>query len=220
MLLHRLWGRGHALVIFCLLGTNVSYVAAQTTAPGTSQLAGWVYIDRNNDGVLAFANDPNPEFVIGGVEIRLFQQNGQQESLVTTTQTDPYGRFLFPGLDPGTYSLRETQPVEYVDGLDSPGKFFSLNQQQVPASASVGTTLNDAFEGIILPANVKGDYFNFGERGMAAGYVSKRYLLTSAPLMQYGTPDDETPVPEPATGLLALTALCGAWLTIRNRRHC
>ena len=219
MLLHRLWGRGHALVLFCLLGTNLSYVAAQSTAPGHSQLGGWVYIDRNNDGVLAFANDPHPEFVIGGVEIRLFSQIAQQESLVSTTLTDNFGRYFFSGLSPGTYSLRETQPVEYVDGLDTLGILQSLTQQPVPNSASIGLMANNVFDGVVLPAGVRGDYFNFGERGMAPGYVSKRYLLGSAPIMQFGFPEEEMPIPEPATGVLAWTALLGAWLIHRRRRR-
>ena len=218
MLLHRLLGRGHALVVCCLLGTNLSYVAAQSTVPGHSQLGGWVYVDRNNDGVLAFANDPHPEFVIGGVEIRLFSAIAPQETLVATTHSDDFGRYFFSGLSPGTYSLRETQPVEYVDGLDTLGILQSLVNQPVPNSASIGVTVNNAFDGIVLPAHVRGDYFNFGERGMAPGYVSKRYLLGSAPLMPFGFPE-EMPIPEPATGALAWTALLGAWLVRRRRRR-
>ena len=56
MLLQRLIGRAAAILIVCLFGTNVSYVAALPPhTPGTSQLGGWVYIDRNNDGEINFA---------------------------------------------------------------------------------------------------------------------------------------------------------------------
>jgi hypothetical protein len=199
MLLQRLTRRAAAILIVCLLGTKVSYVAAQPPhTPGTSQLGGWVYIDRNNDGDLAFANEPNPEFVIGGVTIGLYSQSGP-ETLVATTQTDPFGRYFFNNLVPGTYGLKQTQPVEYVDGIDTLGQMFALTNAGI-GNSSVGTMLNNVFNGIVLAADVRGDFFNFGELGLAPGYVSKRFLLGSAPEPPFA-------IPEPATGLLALAAV-------------
>lgn len=208
MLLCRLLRRAAPILFVCLIGTNLSHVAAAQT----SQLGGFVYIDRNNDGLLAFVADPNPEFVIGGVEIRLFSQVGMQESLLATVQTDDGGRYFFDNLDSGTYSLKQTQPVAYVDGLDTLGVMQSLNNQLVPGSASVGDAINNAFINIMLPANVRGDFFNFGERGLAPGFVSKRNLLGSAPILPMAV------IPEPTTGLLAIgAAICG--LMMRRRRR-
>ena len=210
MLLHRPLGRAAPILIACLIGTNVSYVAAQPHTPGLSQLGGWVYIDRNNDGDLAFSNEPNPEFVIGGVMISLYSQTGP-ETLVASMQTDAFGRYFFNNLSPGTYGLKQTQPVEYVDGIDTLGLMQALTIAGVPPSASVGTVSNDAFNGIVLPANVRGDHFYFGERGLAPGFVSKRFLLGSAPDLPFA-------VPEPATLWLVLAAVGSGILPRRRRR--
>ena len=68
---HRLMGRGHLMVAVCLLGALASNASA-AHIPGMSQLGGFTYIDRNNDGQIAFVNDPNPEYAIGNVSISLF----------------------------------------------------------------------------------------------------------------------------------------------------
>jgi len=211
MLLHRPLGRVAPILIVCLFGTNVSFVAAQPHTPGTSQLGGWVYIDRNNDGDIAFFNEPNPEYMIGGVMISLYSQTGP-ETLIASVPTDQYGRYFFNNLSPGTYGLKQSQPIEYVDGIDTSGQMQALTNAGVPPSASVGSVASDAFNGIVLPANVRGDFFNFGERGMAPGYVSKRFLLGSAPLMEFGT------VPEPASVWLCVAA-AGCGLMPRRRRR-
>jgi uncharacterized protein (TIGR03382 family) len=205
MLLQRPLRRAAALLMLCLFGTNSSFVAAQPHTPGTSQLGGWVYIDRNNDGDINFSNEPNPEFVIGGVTISLYSQTGP-ETLVSTTQSDELGRFFFNNLAPGTYGLKQTQPVQYVDGIDTLGQMFALTNSGI-GGAMVGTMANNAFNGIVLSADVRGDFFLFGERGLAPGFVSKRFLLGSAPDLPTGV------IPEPgaavlvAAGLLSLSAL-------------
>jgi len=210
MSLHRLSGWGHSILVFGLL----AWFASNATAahiPGTSQLGGWVYIDRNNDGQLAFSNDLNPEYVIGGVSISLYSVVNNVETFVSSLLSDDYGRYLFENIAPATYVLRETQPIEYVDGIDTLGKLQSLNGQPIPPTDSPGMVSNNMFSNIILSANVGGDYYNFGERGLAAGYVSKRYLLASSPPLN-------PPVPEPATAAFALLAVCGTWLLRRSRQ--
>jgi MYXO-CTERM domain-containing protein len=107
--------------------------------------------------------------------------------------------------------LRETQPIEFVDGIDTLGQLFSLNSQAIPGTASAGTVSADAFLNIALTADVLGDFYNFGERGLKAGYASKRYLLASAPPLN-------TPTPEPASALLAATAI-GGLLSLRSLRR-
>src|SRR3954470_17123513 len=180
MILHRLFGRGYPIMIACLFGAIMSNATAGH-AQSTSQLGGWVYIDRNNDGHLAFSNEANPEFVIGGVSISLLSKVGTVETPVSTIQTDYFGRYLFNNLTPGTYVLRETQPIEFVDGIDTLGQLSSLNSQPIPGTALAGSVNADAFVNIVLTADVLGEFYNFGERGLKAGYVSKRYLFASAP---------------------------------------
>ena len=176
-----------------------------------SQLGGFTYIDRNNDGVIAFASDPNPEYAIGDVSISLYSVVANIETLVSTILSDPYGRYLFENILPGTYSLRQTQPIEFVDGKDTLGVLQSLNGQPIPPSDSPGVMTNNAFTNIVLSADVGGEFYNFGERGLAAGYASKRYLLASAPPLN-------PPVPEPATLLFALAAFGGMQFTRRRRK--
>ena len=84
MLLHRLSRWGYSIVAVGLFATFASNALA-AHIPGQSQLGGWVYIDRNNDGQLAFSNDPNPEFVIGGVTISLYKVVSNVEQFVAST---------------------------------------------------------------------------------------------------------------------------------------
>jgi MYXO-CTERM domain-containing protein len=210
MTMLRLFRRGNPFVLACLVGA-VASIATVVHAQGTAQLGGWVYIDRNNDGHLAFDNEPNPEFVIGDVSVSLFSKANNVETLVSTQLTDQGGRYFFNNLNPGTYVLRETQPIEFVDGIDTLGQLFSLNSQPIPPTASAGTVGADSFQNIVLTSNVLGEFYNFGERGLKAGYASKRYLLASAPPLNTATP-------EPASALLALTAI-GALLSWRSSRR-
>ncbi len=210
MTLNRLSGRGYFVMTACLAAAFMS-MASATHAQGTSQLGGWVYIDRNNDGQLAFADSENPEYVIGDVAISLYSKVSNVETLISTQLTDQYGRYLFQSLSPGTYVLRQTQPVEFVDGKDTLGHLISLNGQPIPPTDSAGTAADNAFLDIVLSSFVGGDFYNFGERGLKAGYASKRYLLASTPPMN-------TAVPEPATALLALAAI-GAVASCRTSRR-
>lgn len=74
--------------------------------PGSIQ--GRVHADRNGDGLL----DPG-EPTLTGVLIELIDHRG---SVVASTQTDSNGQYRFEHLVPGTYSVRETQPVGYFQG--------------------------------------------------------------------------------------------------------
>ena len=213
--------RRHLFLIVCLLGTTTSNVAFAQT-PGQSQLGGWVYIDRNNDGVLAFLGDPDPEFVINDVSISLFSKVGSVETLVTTMQSDQFGRYLFQNIDPGTYVLRETPPIEFVDGIDTLGILQSLNGQPIPGTASVGVMTDNTFSDIVLTADVGGDFYNFGERGLKAEFASKRFLFGTRPPPP-GTPPPppgDPPSPEPTSLMLALIAGCASLLTVRRTRRC
>jgi hypothetical protein len=177
-----------------------------------SQLGVFRYIDRNNHGLFAFQNDPNPEFAIGNVPISLFSVVNNVETFISTIQSNQNGRYFFENIVPGTYSLRQTQPIEYVDGIDTLGVLQSLNGLPIPGTDSAGTASNNAFTNIILSADVGGEFYNFGERGLAAGFVSKRFLFASAPPL--------TPlVPEPGTVLLAIAAMGGQQLMRCRRRR-
>src|SRR5262245_23965385 len=114
-------------------------VASNAQAVGDSQLSGYVYIDRNNDGVLAFSDQASPELVIPGVEIRLINFVGTATQIFKTTTTDSIGKYIFTGLPAGPYVLQQTQPVEFVDGLDTVGVLHTLLFDAAPPGAAVGS---------------------------------------------------------------------------------
>lgn len=212
MLHHRLTGRGCSLIIAACLLAACAANASAATIPGMSQLGGWVYIDRNNDGQLAFLGDANPEYMIPDCAISLFSKVGNVETLIATQLTDAYGRYFFENIAPGTYVIRQTQTAEWVDGKDTVGQLQSLNGQPIPPQDSAGTASNNMFANIVLSANVGGEYYNFGERGLAAGYASKRNLLMTAPKLN-------TLVPEPGSLMLVALGAIGSWCGRRGRRR-
>ena len=200
----RPFGRVRAVSQAAIIVLLVAYTACSIPA-NASQLSGWVFIDRNNDGQLAFADEPMPDYVINGVKVSLFQIDNAQEVEIASTLTNDEGYYAFTDLAAGTYSLRQTQPVQYVDGLDSLGTLRSLIAPTLPAEAHAGTTVQNGFINIVLPENVAGEMYNFGELGFAPGYVSKRLLFASAPPM----PTIDRPViPEPCGLTLLTIAVC------------
>ena len=80
-----------------------------------ASLSGYAYMDTNNNGI----KDPG-EAPISGVIVQLSgsDANGGVNKMVTT---DANGYYQFQNLLPGTYSISETQPPTYLDGLDAIG---------------------------------------------------------------------------------------------------
>lgn len=207
----RLRAPAAALAVLCVA------IAATSNVWGASQLSGYVYIDRNNDGLLAFADQAQPEWVLSGVEIKLYSVAGTTETLLSTVLTDGVGQYLFSGLSAGTYAIRQTQPIEYVDGIDTLGIIRELNGSAVPSGANVGTVDVNAFLNIALTTDSRGDFYNFGERGLTAAYASKRYLLSTAPVpVVIPDPELNGAIPEPTTATLAVVA--GLSMTALKRR--
>jgi hypothetical protein len=184
-------------------------VAAFAQSAAASIIGGWVYVDRDNNGQLTFMNQSGQaELVIGGIEVRLFQQSGTTETFVSSMLTDAQGRFLFSGLADGFYTLRQTQPIDWVDGLDTPGVLRSLATGD-PVTGPAITTLNNEFRNVSVVAGGEdqagryADGFLFGERGLTATAVTKRYLISTAPPMPEAI---QQQIPEPTAVALALAA--------------
>jgi hypothetical protein len=185
---------------------------APTSAQFNSYLGGWVYVDRNNDGVLNFADNPNPEIVIGGVDVILYKHTGVDYAQIATTATDPNGRYQFGQLEAGRYKIAQVQPVGWVDGKDTAGVLQRISDGMVPPGSNVGVAGDNFVTDIQLTSNTIGEFYNFGERGLAAGYVSKRYLFASTPDHPFGEP-----VPEPTT-IAMIVGVGVALLTAPRRR--
>ncbi len=111
-------------------------------------ISGFVYEDANNDGV----RDPG-EVPIEGVIIQLFDEDG---NLIAETTTDANGMYAFEGLEPGNYSLRQIQPEDYIDGIDTAGTVDGERR---------GEALNpgDEIVSIDLGWGETGEEFNFAE---------------------------------------------------------
>jgi serine-aspartate repeat-containing protein C/D/E len=119
-------------------------------------VSGYVYHDRDNDGV----RDSGEE-AIPGTTIILFDGNGMQ---IATTVTDINGYYKFTGLKADTYTIVEVQPSGWADGKDTPGTIGGV---------TVGTATNDRQNGVKLLYGDEGVEYNFGELKTVSlsGYV-------------------------------------------------
>jgi uncharacterized repeat protein (TIGR01451 family)/fimbrial isopeptide formation D2 family protein len=110
-----------------------------------ASLSGNVYNDLNNDGTRQ-GGEPG----VGGATITLTGTDDLGTAINTTVQTQPDGTYSFGNLRPGTYTVTETQPAGYLDGIDTVG---SLN----------GTLGADSVSAIPVNPADTGTGYNFGE---------------------------------------------------------
>jgi len=113
--------------------------AIEPLTPQTSTLAGRVFHDANNNG----ADDGE-----AGIEGATVMLTGDGVTLTTTTAAD--GSYLFTDLLPGTYTITETQPLNYLDGDDAVGNLG-------------GSAGDDLLSDIVLVGGEDGTSYNFGE---------------------------------------------------------
>ncbi len=125
------------------VGTEYNFCEASPAS-----VSGVVYYDASNDGV----RDAN-EIGIGQTQLSLVDNAG---NVVATTMTDANGRYEFKNVLPGEYTIRETQPAGYWDGIDTPG---SVRGTTVGRSGSDGDSLIE----IQLKQGDVGVQYNFGE---------------------------------------------------------
>jgi fimbrial isopeptide formation D2 family protein/uncharacterized repeat protein (TIGR01451 family) len=123
------------------------------------RLSGRVYVDTNRDGV-----SDGWEAGIAGVVITLSGQDIGGNPVLDSRVTGPQGEYSFDNLVPGLYRLSETQPPDYLDGLDRVG---TLGGQLLP----------DAVDEILLNVNDDGLAYDFGENGLVPGLINKQYFL-------------------------------------------
>ncbi len=122
-----------------------------------SSLAGFVYIDLDNDGQM-----DEGELPLAGVSIQLVGTGPEGETIERQALTDENGTYLFDELRRGTYALTEIQPDRYLDGIDTLG------------TLSAATDVDDSFTEIDLPPGVDAVDYLFGER--APGFSKRRFL--------------------------------------------
>ncbi|MFN0010038.1 MAG: SdrD B-like domain-containing protein [Phycisphaerales bacterium] len=134
---------------------GVGYDFGEVCTPPISSISGFVYYDLNNDGTFQGTESPIP-----GTTVALTGTDDLGNPVSLSTTTDATGYYFFGNLRPGTYQLNETQPAPYLDGIDTIG---------TPG----GSTSNDQFSNILLPAGFDGVQNNFGEvlASSISGYV-------------------------------------------------
>ncbi|WP_049721350.1 DUF7933 domain-containing protein [Gilvimarinus polysaccharolyticus] len=108
-----------------------------------ASIAGNVYHDRNNDGVIDAGEEG-----IGNVTITLTNTTNAQ-TLVTQTAAD--GSYSFTDLPPGEYTVTETHPNGWLDGMDTAG------------SHAGDDTVDDVISAVVLAPGDDATEYNFGE---------------------------------------------------------
>lgn len=141
---------------------------ATTTLTGTiadddtpNSFSGQIFRDTNNDGAM-----DGPEIALPGVTVMLSGIDTGGKTVVRFTTTAADGTYSFTNIPKGTYTVTETQPSGYLDGIDTPGAGVSK------------TSLNDQFlftatGGLNLTGN------NFAERGVSLVSITKGLFIFS-----------------------------------------
>jgi uncharacterized repeat protein (TIGR01451 family) len=142
---------------------NVTVNDGLTTDAGSdgyalpSTIFGLVFIDTDNDGIKDAGEGP-----IQGVRLDLSGVTNLGQVISATVYSAADGSYSFPNLLPGTYSVTETQPSGYLDGLDAKGGIV------IP-----GSKTTDIISGINLSGGINTTNNNFGELPPArlTGYI-------------------------------------------------
>jgi alpha-tubulin suppressor-like RCC1 family protein len=134
-------------IILPISGTGTGYRFAERP---NGALSGLAFEDKNNNGSQD-AGEPG----IGGVILNLTGPVSQ------TVGTASDGTYSFTYLPAGTYTITQTQPAGYADGLETAGTFGG------------NTSVNDTISGIVVPLNASGTGYRFGDRltGLLSGVV-------------------------------------------------
>ncbi len=120
-------------------------VLPKSDTSGLGGLSGRVYFDANNNGIY-----DQGEAGIAGVYITLTGIDDRGNQVFLTAITNANGNYSFGGLRAGTYTITESQPLGWYDGMDAVG--------------SLGGELGaDLFANIQLKAGQFGTAYDFGE---------------------------------------------------------
>jgi VCBS repeat-containing protein len=121
-------------------------------------LSGIVFKDFNDDSQVDFG-----EQGIAGVAVALTGTDFLGNAVSMSATTDSDGVYIFANLQPGTYSITETQPAGYTQGIDTVG------------TAGGNLTATDKFFVSLTQDTIglNGLNYNFGEQPQATGSVQK-----------------------------------------------
>lgn len=149
-------------------GTGTAIVTVDVRDHVPTAITGVVYMDSDNDNVI-----DTVERRLAGVEITLQGTDFQGTPVSVTVQTDITGTYLLPAVKPGSYTVRELQPENLLDGRDR----YNTAAKGADGLALIKTTGNDFFT-ILIPIlgtqdpshTLSGN--NFGEPNFASGFIN------------------------------------------------
>ncbi len=115
----------------------------------SSGISGYAYVDVNNNGIFDGGELPIPNVVIS------LTGSSQNETAIT----DSNGYYIITGLPAGTYTVTETQPAGWAEGITSAGSVGGTVGSNQTSNITLGVT------------TIATDY-NFGEQGGSlSGFV-------------------------------------------------
>lgn len=122
-----------------------------------TSVAGYVYVDANNNGLRDAGEAPIP-----GVTIRLSGTDATGATQALTAVTDANGNFLFsvPASGPSGYTLTEVQPSGFTDGKTT---ILTGEPGTATSRKPVNVGDNDVISGIVVPAGAMLTDYRFGE---------------------------------------------------------
>jgi serine-aspartate repeat-containing protein C/D/E len=146
-----------------------------------SELQGYVYHDRNNDG-RRDAGEPG----ISNVTVQLVPVQTLGNGAPVTVTTDAAGAYRATGLAPGTYRVvQRQQPAGYFDGLDAAGTVSGTVR-------GVAQNPGDSIDGVFLGGGEIGRDYNFGE--LVPAVLQGQVRLADADGDCYGSTATQRPV--------------------------
>ena len=125
----------------------------------TGRLSGSVYVDQDNNGQRG-----SGEIGLAGVSVTIIDQNNPGTRV--TVVTDANGDYQFVKMFPGTYRLEESQPINFIDGMETAGS----------RGGNIG---NDVISDITIGVGQSSSGYLFGELGVRLDLISKRDFLSS-----------------------------------------
>ena len=166
--------------------------------PGS--IAGRVHADDEPD-----CNFDNPRVLLSGVKIDLLDATG---NVIATTFTNEQGEYLFTGLRPGVYSVREHQPTQYFDGGERIGSVGGAKHDEAG--------LYSIFTGINLGSGINAIQYDFCEKPTAelSGYV----FIDGPKILFADQPPTAEQIAAIRNGVRTAddTPLQGVWVELRN----
>lgn len=160
-------------------------------------LAGSVFADQDRDG------RPDPgETGLAGVTLELFDRDG---NWVARTSTATDGSYRFENLEPGVYSIRQSQPSGYFQGGQLAGDFGG------------DATQTDRIETIRLPGGAAATGYDFAE--LAPSIISG-YVFQDGPLLRLETALDPADLRTYRDGVRRADSapISGVSLSLRDER--